>query len=409
MSGTVAKFGYLLRLAARELVEEWSVSLAIGLAITSVAAPVLVLMALYTGVVSDIFGQLRRDPAVREIRLAATGAARFDEDWFQAVAGWDGVAFVAPSTRYASAQGQAFDASGRHEARATLLPTGAGDPVFPPAGLVLSAPSAAGLSASLAAALHVEAGDTMALEVTRHASGGGIERALVPLKVEQVAGAAAFGRDALFVHNALLVEIEDYKNGHRAPLLEVDGTAPSPRAYYPDFRLYATDITDVAPLAARLGDEPYRLTVRTDEARIAFAQTMDRSLTLVVGAVGLLGVCGLAGGLATIQWSMAARRRRTVAVLSLIGFSRGALIALPVLQAIMLAVLGAAATIAAAFVFTLLLDELLVESLRISGSRLGFGAVGLVSGLILAVSVLPAFWIGYSYSTLEPSNEIREI
>ncbi|MGF1476560.1 MAG: ABC transporter permease [Geminicoccaceae bacterium] len=403
----IPRLFYLSRMAFKDLTGEWTVSLAICLAITAVAAPVLVLIALYSGVITQIYSGLRDDPAAREIRLTATGAARFDDAWFEQVAAWTDVAFVAPSTRYASAQGQVLDLAGEQEARASLIPTGAGDPVFAPDGLVLTDVGDAGLSASLAAKLDAGIGDRLQLEVTRGGSGGE-QSALVPVTVTAIARASDFGRDALFLSLALLEDIEDYKNGFGAPLLGVDGDEPPPRRYFPDFRLYAADISDVGPLVQRLSDEPYALSLRAEASRIDFATRLDRSLTLVIGAVGLLGALGLAGGLATIQWSMAARRRRTIAVLSLIGFGKPALVGLPVLQALMLGVAGSLCTVGAAWIFTQLVDALLAQSLGIGATRLGFGAIGLVVALILVVSVIPALSIGLRYSNLEPSNEIRE-
>ncbi|MEO0360298.1 MAG: ABC transporter permease [Pseudomonadota bacterium] len=397
----------LARLAASELLADWTVSLAVCLAITAAAAPVLVLISLYAGVVSEIFSGLRADPAAREVRLAATGAARFDDAWFETARSWPEVAFAAPSTRYASAQGQLLDAAGSREGRATLLPTGSGDPIFPPDGLSLAGPAQAGLSAGLAARIGAGPGDRALLEITRGGSGG-TESAVLEIEIVRVARPSDFGRDALFATPALLAEIEDYKNGHRAPLFGVDGTEPPPRAHFPDFRLYARKIEDVAPLVERLSAEPYNLTLRTESGRIDFATRLDGGLTLVVGAVGALGGLGLAGGLATIQWSMAARRRRTIAVLSLIGFDRASLVGLPVVEALMLGACGAAMTVLAAWGFAELIDALLAADLGIGATRLSAGPVALVTALILFVSVLPALWIGRAYAKLEPSDEIRE-
>jgi putative ABC transport system permease protein len=411
----VTRTGYARRLlilthiAAKDLMGEWTVSLAICLAMTAVAAPVLVLIALYTGVVDKIFTSLRNDPAAREIRLTATGAARFDETWFAEARTWPEVSFAVPSTRYASAQGQLLDMAGTREARANLIPTGPGDPVFPPLGLVPGAPSEAGISAGLAGRLDAAPGDQLHLEITRSGVvSGGVERVLFPIKVIAVARAADFARDAIFISHALLTEIEDYKNGHRAPLLAVEGTDPPARRYFPDFRLYAVGIGDVGPLVTRLGAEPYNLSLRTEQSRIDFAMKMDRSLSLVITAVGILGILGLAGGLAAIQWSMAARRRRTIAVLSLIGFSRASLVGLPVLQALMLGALGSVMTVITAWAFTILVNSALTGSLGLAATRLDLGAVALVTGLIVGVSVAPALWIGRVYSKLEPSDEIRE-
>ena len=83
---------------------------------------------------------------------------------------WKEVAFVAPSTRYAAAQGQALNAGGAAEARANLIPTLARDPVFGDAWLG-PREGQTGISASLARKLNVMAGDVISLEITRGAGG----------------------------------------------------------------------------------------------------------------------------------------------------------------------------------------------------------------------------------------------
>lgn len=394
---------YLMRMALRDLAHEWSVSLAVACAITAVAAPILVLLGLYHGVISDVFTSLREDPGAREVRLTATGASRFDPAWFETVRGWEEVAFVAPSTRYAAAQGQALSADGQAEARANLIPTLAGDPVFGADWPGVSE-GEVGVSAPLARKLGVGRGGLIALEITRGAGGG--EAVFVDLTVKAVARDAYFTRDALFVAPDLLADVENYKDGFAA--LGGEGAAPPDRAYVPDFRLYARDIRDIAPLVARLSGPPHDLTLHTEAGRIDFALQLDESLSLIVFAVGALGVLGLGGGLAAVQWSMAARRRRTIAVLNLIGFSRASLIALPVLQAAVLGLIGTALTVCVSVALSGLIEEMLPPGVGFGGLMVTPEAAAMVGAMIMAVSMLPAVWIGLSYSNLEASDEIRD-
>jgi len=221
-----------------------------------------------------------------------------------------------------------------------------------------------------------------------------------------IARDAYFARDALFVTPDLLAAVEDDKDGFAA--LGGKGAKPPERAFAPDFRLYARDIRDIAPLVERLSASPYDLTLHTEAGRIDFALQLDESLSLIVFAVGALGVLGLGGGLAAVQWSMAARRRRTIAVLNLIGFSRGSLIALPVLQAVLLGLIGSALTIGISLILSNMIEGMLPPCVGLSGLAVTPLAAGMVAAMIMAVSVLPAIWIGLSYSNLEASDEIRD-
>jgi putative ABC transport system permease protein len=398
-------------MALKELAGEWPVSVALCLAVTAVAAPLLVLGGLHNGVIGGILGGLRDDPGARLIRLQASGAARFDAAWFQEVGSWPEVGFVAPATRWAATQVTVLDGDGRKEARASLFPTAPGDPVLAADAPIPTRPDEAAISADLARALGVEVGQPILLEVTRKREG--VEQNVAPrLTVTSVAPAANFARDGLFLSLALLEQIEAYKDGYGAPLLGVDGPAPPERTHYPDFRLYARTVDQVMGLMARLTAEPYSLSLQAETGRIGFAMALDRNLGLVIGAVGGLGAFGLLGGVAAIQWSMAARRRRTIAILGLLGYRRGPLIALPVVQATFLGFLGTLGSLGGALVIQELINRRLGETLFAAqgGAPCDIPlSLSLAAFLgILAISILPALGIGIHYSMLEPANEIRE-
>lgn len=399
--------GYLIRMATKDLVHEWTVSAAICLTITSVAAPIAVLWGLYNGIIGEIFAELRSDPAAREIRLEATGSTRFRDPWFAEVQNWQEVSFITPSTRYASTQVQAFDASGDHEARANLLPTGPTDPLFAEGTPPPTSPVDAGISRPLAEALRLSPGDTVTIEITR-TKGGIAETAYADLAVTHVALESAYDGDALFVTLPLLIAVEEYKDGAAAPLFNVGGDPAKPRNYYPDFRLYARDISDVAPLMARLAAPPHELSVTAQTGRIKFAEELSADLQRVIGAVALLGLLGLTGGLWNIQWSMAARRRRILAVLNLIGFRRWSLISLPVIQAAILGLIGAGLTALTALLFAWLINTWLGAALGTGAARITPEIVLAITMLILFVSIIPALVIGLYLCKLEPSDEIRE-
>ncbi|WP_413204840.1 FtsX-like permease family protein [Rhodospirillum sp. A1_3_36] len=402
---------YVVRMALKELGGEWPVSIALCLAVTAVAAPLLVLGGLHNGVIGGILGGLRDDPGARLIRLQATGSARFGPDWFAEVGAWPEVGFLSPATRWAATQVEVFDPSGHREARASLLPTAPGDPILAPEAPPIRATKEVAISADLARALDVAEGGGVLVEVTRKLNGLG-QSVAVPLTVVSVAPAANFARNGIFLSLDLLEQIENYKDGFGAPLLGVDGKQAPPRTHYPDFRLYARSVDTVMGLMERLGAAPYSLSLQAETGRIGFAMALDRNLGLVIAAVGGLGVFGLFGGVAAIQWSMAARRRRTIAILGLIGYRRGNLIALPVIQASALGLLGTLGSLGGAFAIQGLINRRLGETLFAAHGGvpcdISLSLALAAFAAILLISVVPALGIGVHYSTLEPANEIRE-
>ena len=314
-----------------------------------------------------------------------------------------------PSTRFAAGQAD-FSVADGAEQRASLLPTAAGDPVFGPGSPELGGPFEAKLSADLAARLAVAPGGTVRAAVERRVAGGGLEPLVIELHIVDVAAPQGYEGRAAFVGTELLTAIEDFRDGFAAPLLGVtSGEVRGPRAAYPNLRLYARDLADVAPLASRLRDQ-YGLSVSSRGAEIAAALNLDANLRAVMQGLVLLGALGLAGGLAAIQWSMAARKRRTIAVLALMGFGRFWLVGLPVAEAVLLGAAGAVLTIAMAFLFGAWINAHLAASFGASGQACVLPPALLAAGtaFLLVLSVLPALWIGARYATLEPANELRE-
>lgn len=400
----------LIHTALADLLDEWPVSLAACCAITAVVAPILVIFGLRDGIIGQIFTSLRSDPAIRLVTLDATGSARFDDAWFAGHRLWPEVGFLHPATRFAAAQGSvAKDGDTAREERASLLPTAEGDPVFPPDQAPPAEPFEVKLSAELAERLAVQPGDRLKLYIDRQVAGGRLEPLSLSLRVAALAAPTAYQGRAVFARTELLLAIEDFRDGFRAPLLGVQsGEPPVARAYYPNFRLYARDLESVQPLVQRLRGEG--LSVSAQTARIASALNLDANLSGVIRGLAVLGALGLGGGLAAIQWSMAARKRRTIALFSLMGFSRGWLIGFPTTQAVMVGLAGGAITILAAQLFAFWINAYLAASLGAAGRAcvLGPGLLAATILLILVLSVLPALRIGWKFANLEPAHEIRE-
>ena len=306
----MGRLRYLVRLAWLDLRDEWPVSVAICLAIVAVAAPLLVLLGLREGVIGEMFQRLRSNPSMRIITLDATGSARFDAAWFAAARSWPETGFVLPSTRFAAGQADLAWPTVPSSAPASSRP----QPAIPSSRPDRRSWAARSRPSSAPNSLPVwrsAPGSTVRAAVERRVAGGGLEPLVIELRIVDVAAPQGYEGRAAFVGTELLTAIEDFRDGFAAPLLGVtSGETRGPRAAYPNLRLYARDLADVAPLASRLRDQ-YGLSVSSRSAEIAAALNLDANLRAVMQGLVLLGALGLAGGLAAIQWSMAARKRRT--------------------------------------------------------------------------------------------------
>ena len=420
----------LLRLSLADLLDEWPTSVAVTLAIAAVLAPLLVLNGLRTGVIGEIFERLREDPAMRRITLDATGARRFDDRWFRTIRERPDVAFILPSTRFAAAQVEIapVDDASVQPLRVSLASTGPGDPVFGADSPPLGSSTEVKLSAAVAARAGLKLGDGLYIDVERRRANGRIEPAGIQATVTEIVPPDRHGGTVVFVRPDLLLAVEAFRDGFAAPEL---GFAAGPeranREAYPNFRLYTMRIEDVAGglSAGRAGSERQHtgglpraflrdeqdLSVSTQAPRIASAVELNRNIGAVLRAIVMLGVIGLAGSLAAIQWAVAARKRRAVAMLNLIGYGRGWLIGFPTLQAALLAASGSAAAVLLALSAATWINRYFAASFGTDGAAcvIEVSAMSIGAAAVLLFSLVPAAIIGIGFTRLDPSDEIRDM
>ena len=402
---------HLGRLAFADLLDEWPIAIAVTLAIAAVLAPLLVLSGLQSGVIGEIFYRLRTDPAMRRITLDATGASRFDDDWFRGMRERPDVSFVLPATRFAAAQLDVSKLDGGRPIRVSLVPTGESDPVFGAGTPFPEEVGQVGVSASVAASLGVVAGDRIAIDVERRRADGRVEAAGLDVTIVAVADPGKHRGTVVFARPELLTEIEAFRDGFRAPLLgNTEGTDTDERKVWPNFRLYARGIEDVGALALHLRKD-HGLSVSAQEGRIDAAIELDRNIGAVLQAIILLGAAGLAGSLTAIMWASASRKRRTIAMLALIGYGRSWLIGFPVVQGLALAVSGSTTGLAFAFAAAFWINHYFAGSFGAAGAACTITMTAVLAGVaVVAVfSLLPSLLIGAMFNRLEPSDEIRDV
>ena len=404
----------LFRISLYDLLDEWPVGIAVLLAIAAVLAPLLVINGLRTGVIGEIFERLRADPAMRRISLDATGATRFDTAWFRDMSNRKDVAFVLPSTRYAAAQVEIGPADGEEATlpfRVWLVPTGAGDPVFETPSPALDPLEEVKIAYVVAERAKLAIGEYLFIDVERRGDGGRVETAGVRVRVVDIAAPARHGGTVMFADPKLLAAIEAFRDGYAAPELGVSSGKPREnRTTYPSFRLYTRTIEDVAGLGTELR-KGQGLSISTQEGPIASAIQLDQNIKAVLDAIMLLGAAGLAGSLCAIQWANALRKRRVVAMLSLIGYGERWVIGFPVLQASLLALAGVAVATLLAYGAAAWINRNFADSFGASGSAciITFEALFLGVGAVLSISLLPATMIGLGFARVEPSEEIRDV
>lgn len=347
-----------VRLALADFGFEWRLSACLVLGLAAVLAPLMVLFGLKYGIVEAIRAPMLDNPAYRQI--SPVGAGRFDTAWFDAMRADSAVAFIVPRTRSISATVRLRqpERSARRNLTVELIPSGAGDPVLGDRLAGDGAETQLVLSASAATKLGSAPGERLEAFVTRTRDGRR-EQVSLMVTVLDVAEPAAFGRDGAFARLSLLEAVEDYRDGIAVPRLDWTGTPSAGPRTYGSYRLYATQLADVAGLRRRMED--LGLSVSTRASDIAVVQSLDRNLTLVFWIVAAIGGIGYLLSLGASLWSAVERKRKELSVLRLVGLGGGALLWFPVTQALALAVLGSVVASAAALGIAQVLNSVFAD------------------------------------------------
>ena len=400
------------RLAWKDLWHDRRTTLVFVLTVAAIVAPLLLLLGLKNGVVTNLRETLVGDP--RNLEVIVYGSARLPRHWFATMAARDDVAFVVPKTRTINASVDVVDARRRLLPAVELLPTGPGDPLLPrdlavpqrPDGVLVSAP----LAEQLGLAADALPDGTTITAVIKRSLDGEPQHARLQLRVLGIVPEQRFSRPALFAHAALLVAAEDYRDG----LLDLAaGRSIAPdhaegREMFANARVYARDLDAVAGLAAAMRAQG--IEVRTQAERIATMQAFDRTLSFLFRVIAVIGGAGCALALGGALWVNVERKRRASAMLRLFGFGNLAVAALPILQAVVVSAGGLLLALAVFVVGAGVFNGVLGENLGEGGyvSRLGAGDLVMACVWMLLVAVLSASAAAWRAARVAPAEGLRE-
>jgi putative ABC transport system permease protein len=400
----------IYRLALADLLHDRLVSFCQVALLVALFSPLLLLFSLKYGIVTTLLDELAGNPATLQVK--PIGAYHLGPDFFAALRARPEVRFVIPETRPIATQiylsrepvAEAVPPS----ADVQMIATGPGDPLGEGHALA-DAEGGISLSAAAARKLGVGPGAKLLGRIERTRAGR-TEVASIAFHVISVLPERLHPLISAFVDLSLLVASERYRDDFAVPLFKTEGDRPwQEMTEFASFRLYAAKLQDVAPLAAYLRGRGVDVITAADQIEGVLA--LDRNLTILFSAVTALAGLGFIGAIAASMVSSVERKRRSMAVLSLIGLSRGAIVAFPLLQAAMIAIVGIAigsllvlagmAAINSYFLPVLHQGEL---AARLRPEHL---VVAALAALLLVG--LPATAAAWRASRVEPSEALREI
>jgi putative ABC transport system permease protein len=323
-------------LALQDLWHDRKVSLCIAASLVAVIAPLLLLFGLKHGVVSQLQDELLRDPRNLEVKMLSNG--NYDSAWIERVRQRPETGFALGQTRSLNTQADLLMGMQRFVEGAEIIATEPGDPQLnlpqlnPTGDQVI-------LSARAAQRLQAKVGDRVQLRVLRRLEGVN-ERGEMTLTVLAVLDGARFGRAAGFVAPPLLLNLERFRDGYQVSAFGIETGKPlgNLQPLYARARLYARDIDQVAPLERWLNEQHIETSSRL--ADIDNVKAINHVLGLIFGVIALAALIGCVASMVGAFLANIDRKRKSLAVLRLLGFKRTAVAGFVVLQALVLSLAG---------------------------------------------------------------------
>ena len=396
----------ILRLASRDYLHEWQMSVCFILGLAAVLGPMMVLFGLKFGIVGAMMDQLIEDPGNREIR--PVGSGRYNQEWLESIRSMPEVVFLVPRTRSIAATIELSSENASRILPVELIASGSDDPLLAPDAPLPEGLDRVVLSRRSAEKLAVSAGDVLDGSLARRFQGQQ-ERVHLPLTVAAIAPETAFARNGAFVSVQLLEALEDFRDGRAVPELDWDGLSVNTQRTYPGFRLYARSIQDVAGLRdafAAIGVE-----VHTRVAEIETVQRMNRNLTIIYWVIAVIGLVGFSLSLGASLWANVDRKRKQLSVLRLVGFRTRDIVWFPMVQSLFTAVLGWALAVSLYYVTAQVINAMMAEQVA-AGQQvcrllqvhyvIALGLTGCSAGIAAGLA-------GMRSACIEPSEGLRDI
>lgn len=407
MNPWIDRLQLLGKLALEDLWHDRKVSLCIAASLVAVIAPLLLLFGLKHGVVSQLQDELLRDPRNLEIKMLSSG--NYDDAWITALRQRPETGFAIGQTRTLNTQADLFVGMQRFVESAEIIPTEVGDPQLN-LGTLAPTGNQVILSDRAAQRLQVKVGDTVRLRAERRLDGRN-ERGELNLSVLAVLNGARFGRAAGFVAPPLLLSLEHFRDGYVVSAFGVDTGKPlgDLQPLYARARVYAHDIDQVAPLERWLNEQ--RIETSSRLADIDNVKAINHVLGLIFSVIALAALIGCVASMVGAFLANIDRKRKSLAVLRLLGFNRPAVAGFVVLQALLLSLAGYLGGLVFYFIGSLLFDRLLGSS-QATGTfvchiTIGHGLAALL--LTFLVAALVAVIGAVRAISIEPAESLREL
>ncbi|QIY10408.1 FtsX-like permease family protein [Plesiomonas shigelloides] len=396
----------LIRLALQDLWHDRIISFCIVSSLIAVIAPLLLLFGLRFGIVEQLQEDLANDPRNLEIRMLSSGS--YDQYWIEQLQKRTDVGFAIGQTRSLNTIVDLQTDISHFIENAEVIPTSFGDPLLK--SLKLHNESEVIITEEVSRKLSINVGDILTIRVSRFIN----ERRELGRKSVTVVGvlpATYFNRVAIFTQPSLLLALEYFRDGYVVNDLGITSgvqlNGKSPR--YARARLYARDIDQVANLEHALRAQ--RIETSSRLADIENVKGINRVLGIIFNTIAATALIGCIASLVGSFIANVDRKRKHIAVLRLLGFTRTAVGGYVMLQGSLLSLIaysgGFAIYILASQIFNKALTGNQATDQLICKITLLHSFMALL--LTIIVATLVAGIGAYRAINIEPAQSLREV
>lgn len=390
----------ILGLALKDLRHDFGASLGLCVALAAVLAPLLLLDAVKSGITGALLDELRRDPGT--LQLQFLNDMTITPEMLAQIEAMPGVGFVAPMGRQIAETVEITTPELRSEP-ATLQSSGPGDPLlgtFSPPD-----PAQIVLSQQLGQRLVVEAGETTSIVMSNRRTG---DEFVIEVSVIGISDALP-GRFVL-AHPDLTLAVQAVAAGTAVPGFDIPGTPPvSTQQDVARLRMYAATLGDVGPLTSAL--QRLGFIIGSEGGKIDGILRLEKNLNWLMGAIVTLAGLGYTLALSVSLWVNVQRKRKSLAMLRLMGLKTRDMVLYPLIQATCVAGIGTLLAIGVTLVIGAALNIQFDGSLPSGADIAQITAKQGISVLLatVLVSVVSGSFAGFSISRLQPKEALRDV
>lgn len=397
----------IVQIALADLWFDRKVSFCVIASLVAVIAPLLLLFGLKHGVVNQLQNELLSDPRNLEIKMLTSG--NFDQAWLDTLHARTDAGFIVGLTRSLNTQADLIGENRRFVENAEVIPTEAGDPLLSTKARKLEYHDVI-LSHKAAEQLAAAEGSPLRIRALRQLDGTS-ERGELTVNVVSILDPEQFSRPAVFVNPNLLQSLEHLRDGYQSPiwgLLTGKGPAPE-KPLYARARVYAVNIDAVAPLANWFEEQHIETISRL--ADIENVKAINRVLGLIFSVIAGAALIGCVASLIGAFLTNIDRKRRSLALLRLLGLTKAAVAFYVVLQAIIMSVAGFAGGLALYSIGAELFDVMLGSSRSTGGfiCEISWWHGIIALNLSLCVAAIVALIGTKRAIKIEPAESLREL